>query len=380
MNKWYGDSFRVGVLGGGQLGRMLIQDALNYDVAIDCLDSDVNAPCAKIANEFVLGDILDYKTVIDFAKSRDVITVEIENVCVEALEEIERSGKKVFPQPTVLKTIKDKGLQKAFFDEYKIPTAPYFLVNNKQEIANYFHEFPVMQKLRVGGYDGKGVHALKSKNNLDDAFDAPCILEKMIDFHKEISVIVARNESGEIATFPVVECEFSAEANLVEFLFSPAQISEAVETEAIEIAQKIIKALGMVGLLAVEMFVTKDGRVLVNEIAPRPHNSGHQTIECNITSQYEQHLRAILNLPLGSTKLIRPGVMVNLLGEPAFTGKVIYEGLEEVMKIPGVKVHLYGKTDTKPFRKMGHTTTTAPTLAEAKEKALLVKKLLKAKA
>lgn len=380
MKKWYNKSFRIGVLGGGQLGRMLIQDAISYSVRIDCLDSDADAPCATIANEFVHGSILDYDAVLRFAEKRDLITVEIENVCIEALETIEAQGKKVFPQPSVLRIIRDKGTQKLFFDKHHIPTAPYVLVENKAELTAHVGNFPFMQKLRVGGYDGKGVHALVNEASIDNAFDAPCVLEQLIDFQKEISVIVARNESGEVVTFPLVECEFNPQANLVEFLFAPAEVSEAIETEAIEIAKKTIKALDMVGILAVELFVTKDGRVLVNEIAPRPHNSGHHTIECNMTSQYEQHLRAILNLPLGNTKIKCPGAMVNLLGEKGFEGEAVYEGIEDAMKISGVNVHLYGKQNTKPFRKMGHVTVTATTLKEAKENALLVKNKIKVKA
>jgi 5-(carboxyamino)imidazole ribonucleotide synthase len=377
MKNWYSESFKVGVLGGGQLGRMLIQEAVNYDIKLHIMDKDSQAPCARIAHTFVNEDILDYDAVMRFGADKDVITVEIENVCIEALEELERQGKKVFPQPAVLRTVKDKGVQKEFYQTHHLPTAPFYLVSNKEEVLNYVDQFPFFQKLRVGGYDGKGVQALRTEADLDNAFDAPCVLEKFVDFEKEISVIVARNENGEVSHFPVVECEFNPEANLVEFLFAPAQISEAIEEEAIAIATKTIEALNMVGLLAVELFVTKDGRVLINEIAPRPHNSGHHTIECNVSSQYEQHLRAILNMPLGSTKILRPGVMINLLGEKGYDGAVKYEGLDEALKIPGVKIHLYGKAQTKPFRKMGHVTATAPLLQEAKDKARQVQQLIR---
>ena len=380
MSNWYSEDFKVGVLGGGQLGRMLIQEAINYDIKLCTMDKDSKAPCSKISYEFTNKDILDYEAVIEFGKDKAVITVEIENVNIEALEMLEKRGKKVFPQPAVLRIVRDKGVQKDFFKTHNLPTAPYFLVNDKAEISQYKNQFPFMQKMRVGGYDGRGVQAIKSEVDLDKAFDAPSVLEKFVDFEKEISVIVARNEKGETAHFPVVECEFNPEVNLVEFLFAPAQISEAIEEDAIAIARRTIEALDMVGLLAVEMFVTKDGRVLINEIAPRPHNSGHHTIECNVTSQYEQHLRAILNLPLGSTKILRPGVMVNLLGEPNYEGKVYYEGIEEAMKIPGVKAHIYGKSETKPYRKMGHITATAPLLQEAIDKARQVQQLVKVKA
>jgi 5-(carboxyamino)imidazole ribonucleotide synthase len=379
MKNWYSDDFKVGVLGGGQLGRMLMQEAVNYDIKLCMMDKDPSAPCARFAHEFTNKDILDYDAVLDFGQDKDVITVEIENVNIEAYEELERRGKKVYPQPSVLKIVRDKGTQKNFFKAHNLPTPPYYLVENKAEIETYENEFPFMQKMRVGGYDGRGVQALKSLEDMSKAFDVPSVLEKFVDFEKEISVIVARNENGDVAHFPVVECQFNPDVNLVEFLFAPAQISEAIEEEAVAIARKTIEALDMVGLLAVEMFVTKDGRVLINEIAPRPHNSGHHTIECNVTSQYEQHLRAILNLPLGSTKILRPGVMVNLLGEPGYSGKVRYEGLEEVMRIPGVKVHIYGKAETKPFRKMGHVTATAPLLQEAIDKARKVQEIVKVK-
>jgi 5-(carboxyamino)imidazole ribonucleotide synthase len=251
------------------------------------------------------------------------------------------------------------------------------LIHDKQQLAENVHRFPAMLKMRKGGYDGKGVMKIKSASDIENAFDAPCVLEELIPFDKEIAVIVARNHQGEIAHYPPVEMDFNPDANLVEFLYSPARISEFVEAEAIRIARLVIEKAGLVGLLAVEMFVTKDGTVLVNEIAPRPHNSGHQTIEGNITSQYAQHLRAILDLPLGDTAIIHPSVMINLLGEPGYTGEAHYEGIEEVLKMPGVYVHLYGKKITKPFRKMGHVTVTDSRLEGAIEKARLVQQLLK---
>lgn len=364
---WYGEGFRLGVVGGGQLGRMLIQEAANYDVHIHCLDPDPQAPCRSLAHSFTVGSLLDYDTVYRFGQDKDVITVEIEHVNIDALEQLEREGKKVFPQPRVLRIVQDKGLQKAFYQEHRIPTAPFHLVNDKSELAAYESEFPFMQKMRKGGYDGKGVTPLRSKADIENAFDVPSVLEKMVNFEKELSVIVARNERGETAVFPTVECEFNPEANLVEFLFSPAEISLETEQKAQAIALQVIDALDMVGLLAVELFLTSSGEILVNEIAPRPHNSGHHTIECCVTSQFEQHLRSILNLPLGNTRLIQPGVMINLLGSKGFEGDAIYRGLEAAMAIPGVKTHLYGKAKTKAFRKMGHITVTAETLEAAKK-------------
>ena len=374
---WYGKHFRLGVLGGGQLGRMLIQETINYDVQVHCLDPDAEAPCKDIAHSLTIGSLNDFDMVYNFGQNKDVITVEIENVSIEALEKLEGEGKKVFPQPAVLKIIRDKGLQKQFYADHNIPTPAFYLVNKKEEINNYIAEFPFMQKMRTGGYDGKGVTPLRNEKDLETAFEVPSVLEKFVDFEKELSVIVARNENGETKVYPTVECEFSPEANLVEFLFSPADVTPAIEKAAEELAISIIDKLGMVGILAVELFLTKDGQLLVNEIAPRPHNSGHHTIECNVTSQFEQHMRSVLNLPLGDTRIIQPGVMINLLGEKGHQGNVIYQGLEKAIAIPGVKPHIYGKAETKSFRKMGHITIVAPTLEEAKTNGRKVKELVK---
>lgn len=366
---WYDSSFKIGVLGGGQLGRMLIQEAVNLNANIHILDPDENAPCCDLVKSFTKGSLLDFDDVYNFGKDKSVVTIEIENVNVEALKKLESEGIKVFPQPDILEMVQDKGLQKQFYLENNIPTAPFFIVENKEEISNYTDEFPFMQKMRTGGYDGKGVTPIRNNEDLKNAFDVPSVLEKFVDFDKEISVIIARNESGEVASFPVVECEFNPEANLVEFLFAPANLGDEIKNDAYRIAEDLINKLGMVGILAVEMFVTKSGEVLVNEIAPRPHNSGHQTIEANLTSQYEQHLRAILNLPLGSTKMILPSVMINLLGKKGFEGKVIYEGLKEAIALEGVHPHIYGKKHTNPFRKMGHITVMNESLEEAKKMA-----------
>jgi 5-(carboxyamino)imidazole ribonucleotide synthase len=380
VEKNFYTDFKLGVLGGGQLGRMLIQDAINFNLQVFTIDPDTDAPCKYISHHFENGDLKDFETVYQFGKKVDLLTIEIEHVNAEAMQKLEDEGIKVFPQPALLKIIQDKGLQKEFYRKNNIPTADYFLVNNKSEIKDYQSEFPFMQKMRKGGYDGKGVTKLSHPEQVDHAFDVPSVLEKLIDFDKEISVIVARNPSGDIKTFPVVELEFSPEANLVEFLFSPANLSSDVEKQAYKIAEDVAKALGLVGILAVEMFVTKDGKVLVNEIAPRPHNSGHQTIEANYTSQYEQHLRAILDLPLGSTKTKTASVMVNLLGEKGFSGDAKIEGMNEVLSMEGVKLHLYGKKTTNSFRKMGHITVLDTDLNKAKEKARKVKELLKIKA
>jgi len=377
QKKWYGKHFQLGVLGGGQLGRMLIQETINYDVHVHSLDPDVNAPCKDVAHSFTVGSLNDFDTVYQFGKDKDVLTVEIENVSIEALEKLESEGVKVFPQPRVLKIIRDKGLQKQFYADNNIPTPGFYLVENKEDINKYIAEFPFMQKMRTGGYDGKGVTPLRSESDLTTAFEVPSVLEKFVDFEKELSVIVARNTNGETKVYPTVECEFSPEANLVEFLFSPADVSADIEIAAEKLAIDIIDKLGMVGILAVELFLTKSGELLVNEIAPRPHNSGHHTIECNVTSQFEQHMRSVLNLPLGDTRIIQPGVMINLLGEKGYQGSAIYQGLEEAIALSGVKPHIYGKEETKSFRKMGHITIVAPTLEEAKVTGRKVKDMVK---
>ena len=358
---------KLGILGGGQLGRMLIQEAVNFNIHISVLDPSVNAPCADLANNFVVGNFNDYQTVLNFGKSVDVLTIEIEHVNIEALEELERLGKKVFPTPQALRTIQDKGLQKQFYRANNIPTAPFHLIDNAEDALLFKEKGPFMQKLRKGGYDGKGVTPLRTESEFNAAFNAPSVLEEFVPFVKELAVIVARNENGELATFPLVEMEFNPEANLVEFIFSPANVNVETESNAKKIATDIANKLEHVGLLAIELFLTEDGNLLVNEIAPRPHNSGHHTIEACFVSQYGMHLRAILNMPLGSTGLRIPAVMINLLGEKGFEGKARYENIEEVLHTEGAYIHLYGKEDTKPFRKMGHITVCNSNLEDAKD-------------
>ncbi len=370
---WYGHSSRLGMVGGGQLGRMFIQEAINFDVHVHVLDPDANAPCKHIAHSFTQGSLNDYDTLYTFGLDKDVLTVEIENVNIEALEALEKLGKKVFPQPRVLRIIKDKGIQKEFYKDHNIPTAPFQLTENLEDVKQLADQLPFVQKMRTGGYDGKGVQVLRTENDFAKAFETPSVIEEMIPFEKEISIIVARNENGEMAVYPAVECEFSEEANLVEFLFAPADISNEIENKAIELAKSVIEKLEMVGILAVELFLTKDGSLLVNEIAPRPHNSGHHTIECNVTSQFEQHMRSVLNLPLGSTEILQAGAMINLLGEKGYEGDVYYEGLEKFIGKPGVHPHIYGKAQTKSFRKMGHVTIAGKDLSKVKELALEVK-------
>lgn len=368
---------KLGILGGGQLGRMLIQEAINYNLTTFVLDPDPDAPCKHIANKFECGSINDFDTVYNFGKKADIITIEIEKVNIEALEQLEKEGKLVFPQSRVIRLIQDKGIQKQFFKENDIPTAPFQLVNTKEDLLHTNFIYPYILKQRKDGYDGKGVMKINSIAEIENAFDAPSLIEELIDFDKEIAVIVSRNSNGDMKTFPMVEMEFNAEANLVEFLISPSTYPDELQHKAEKIALNIASALNITGILAVEMFVTKNGEILVNELAPRPHNSGHQTIEGNYVSQFEQHLRAIFNLPLGDTRSINNAVMINLLGEKGHDGLAKYNGLEKIMAIDGVYVHLYGKKYTKPFRKMGHVTIVDQNRDKAIEKARYIQQTLK---
>ncbi len=369
----------LGVLGGGQLGRMLIQTAINYNQDIHILDPDPNAPCKDLAQEFTIGLLNDFDTVYEFGSKCDVITVEIESVNTEALEKLVNEGKQVYPQPHILRLIQDKRAQKEFYVTNGIPTAEFILTANKAEVIRNANFLPAVNKLGKEGYDGRGVQVLRTEADLDKAFDAPGLLEKLIDFEREIAVTVARNASGDLAAYPSVECAFHPIANLVEFLFAPAGITKEIEERASAIAKEVILKLDMVGILAVEMFVTKDGEVLVNEIAPRPHNSGHHSIEANFTSQFEQHLRAVMNWPLGNTELRCPAAMINLLGEEGYTGPAVVEGKEAALAEKGVYIHLYGKKITKPFRKMGHVTLLDENVDNLKKRAQIIKELIKIK-
>jgi 5-(carboxyamino)imidazole ribonucleotide synthase len=368
---------KIGVLGGGQLGRMMVQSAINYNLDISIMDPDPNAPCAHMVEHFTVGKLTDEEMVYSWGKKFDLITIEIENVSVGALKRLQSERVKVFPQPEIIELIQDKRKQKTFYKANRIPTSDFVLTENKADVANYSDMLPAVNKLGREGYDGRGVQMIRTDKDLEKAFDKPGLLEKLVAFEKELSVVVARNEKGEMACFPVVELSYHPEQNLVEFLFAPAQINKETEDKAYSLAKDVIEKLGMVGLLAVEMFLTEEGDLLVNEVAPRTHNSGHHTIEANITSQFEQHLRAILNMPLGSPDLVTPAAMVNLLGEDGYTGNAKYNGLSECMAMKGVYVHLYGKKITKPFRKMGHVTITDSDIEGLKEKAGKVKDTLK---
>lgn len=367
-------SSRIGILGGGQLGLMLLQAAVDWNLDIHVLDPDADAPCKKIAPHFQQGSLQDFQTVYEFGKDLDIITIEIEKVNVEALEALEKEGKQVYPQPSVIRQIQDKRVQKQFYLDHNLPTAEFVLTESQDDVAKHLSFLPAFHKLGKDGYDGRGVQRLTSGADLGKAFDKPGLLEKEVLFEKELAVIVARNRSGEITTFPTVEMVFHPEHNLVEYLFAPAEIEEPIDQKAQEIARKTAEAFQIVGLLAVELFLATDGEILINEVAPRPHNSGHHTIRANATSQYEQHWRAILNLPLGSTYAYGASAMVNLLGEDGYQGPAVYEGMEKLLATERVFPFLYWKAITKPYRKMGHITIMDSNINALKEKVDFVKK------
>ncbi len=372
---------KLGILGGGQLGKMLSMAAGPWHYPIHMLDESVDFPAGPYSMGFTEGSFKDYEAVLAFGRQMDVVSIEIEHVNTEALEQLEKEGIIVHPAPRALKIIKDKGLQKQFYTQHEIPTSSYQLFDTEDElraaIKNGQLTFPFVQKSRTAGYDGKGVALIKDAEALSKLLPGPSLIEELVDIEKELSVVAARNESGEVATFPLVEMEFNEEANLVEFLLCPARVAEDVAIEADQLARKVIEAFDICGLLAVELFWTKSGEILVNEVAPRPHNSGHHTIESCLTSQFQQHLRGVLNLPLGSTQATSPSVMLNLLGEPGHTGPAHYQGFEDCLAIDGVYIHLYGKEITKPFRKMGHITILGNSAEDAIAKAMKVKGLLK---
>lgn len=383
MEQLVTSEFKLGIIAGGQLGKMLVLAASNWDVKTYIMDKDDHCPASTSCTHFVQGDHTDFEDVVRFGKMVDMITYEIESINIEALKTLKSLGKRIIPDPDILETVQDKGQQKLFYKDNKIPTSPFKLFEGKEDINKALSKgdlsYPFVQKLRKGGYDGRGVAVIKSKADQDLMLDGPSVIEDMVDIKKEISVIAARNGHGEVRCFPVVEMEFNEKANLVERLVCPAAIDHSHEMKAQELATKITDALDVQGIIAVELFIDQNDHLLVNEIAPRPHNSGHHTIESSITSQFEQLLRAIFNFPLGSTQLKLPSVMINLLGEPNHVGMVKYEGLTESMRIDGVKIHLYGKKLTQPFRKMGHVTIMDTSIEEAKKKAELVKNQLKIK-
>lgn len=373
---------KVGVLGGGQLGKMLVLAAGNWHLPMYFLDESKDFPAGAFATGFTEGSFKNYDDVYNFGKMVDVLTIEIEHVNTDALLQLEKEGLTIHPKPSALNIIKDKGLQKQFYKDNQLPASDFQLFDNEHDlrkaVQNQTITYPFVQKSRTAGYDGKGVAIIRSEMDLQTKLlSGSCVVEDLVVIQKELAVIVARNKNGEVGTFPTVEMDFNADANLVEFLICPAQINATIVKEAEKLAKAIIEAFDICGLLAVELFLTKDNQLLINEVAPRPHNSGHHTIDSCYTSQFEQHLRGILNLPLGSTKIKSPAVMINLLGEMGYSGKVLYHGLEECLAIEGVNVHLYGKAMTKPFRKMGHMTVLDETVEGAKNKARQVQQLLK---
>ena len=367
---------KIGIIGGGQLGRMMIEESLRLNLSFNILDI-AGSPCAMLADKYIIGSLMDGDAIRQLAAISDVLTFEIEHINVETLLDLEAEGKEIIPSPKVLQIIQDKGLQKQFFIENKIPTAPFQLIDQPtqwKEAAITLGGNKIVAKTRKDGYDGKGVKIVRTLDieNGEIPFETKSIAEKLIPCTKELSVMVARDRSGNISTWPIVEMEFDPIANLVTFLDCPAKIDETTEKKAREIAIHVIEHLKSAGVFAVEMFLTAEGEILVNEIAPRPHNSGHHTIEACYTSQFEQLVRILAGIPLGDTSLIQPAVMMNLLGAPDFSGSYRLQGLEECSAIPGVYIHLYGKKESKPMRKMGHVTVMAPTLLEAKSNALMV--------
>ena len=381
MTSYFSSDFKLAVVGGGQLGKMLLYETRKFDIQTRVLDPSPEAPARLAANYFEQGDLMDFDTVYNFGKEADVITFEIEAVNVEALERLQAEGKSVYPAPETLRKIQNKGDQKDFYTEKNIPTAPYTRFENLEALklsltANQI-SFPFVWKSTTGGYDGKGVQVVREQKDLDKLADVPCIAEAMIPFKNELAVIVVRNPKGEVKTYPVVEMEFHPEANQVEYVICPARIDDAVAQKAREVATKVSEAFMHVGLLAVELFQTKDDEILVNEVAPRPHNSGHYSIEGSYTNQFEQHLRAVLNLPLGETASKTGAVMVNLVGEEGYQGDVYYEKIQDILALEGVTPHIYGKRETRPFRKMGHVTIANSDLSKARAIAEKVKQTIR---
>lgn len=373
----------IGIIGGGQLGKMLIEAAQPWNTRFIILEKETNAPASASASGQILGDLYNPDKIRDLASLCDTLTYEIEHLGVETLLELEAEGFRIIPSPKILNIINDKGLQKMFYRDHGLPTSGFRLVNSPAEWLEATESFTgskLVAKSRTGGYDGKGV-AILAKEQCRDInslpFQGPTVLEEFVDCARELSVIVARSESGETVSFPLVEMEFDPVANLVNYLFSPAMVDQHITEEASSLARSCVEKLEGFGLFAVEMFLTMDNKLLINEIAPRPHNSGHHTIEACVTSQYEQLNRILLGLPLGKTDLIQPAVMINLLGPSDFTGSYSIENLDEILTIPGVYIHLYGKIETRPMRKMGHITILGETLENARHKAAIVQSLFK---
>lgn len=381
MPHYFSSNFTLGILGGGQLGKMLLTETRKFDITTKVLDPSADAPCRIACNTFVQGALTDFDTVYNFGKDVDVLTIEIENVNVDALKKLQSEGVKVYPTPQTIELIQNKATQKQFYATHNIPTAPFHrfesLANLQKAVAKEQITLPFVWKSARFGYDGNGVKIVRQLPDLSLLPEGECIAENLVPFAKELAVIVARNVSGEATTYPVVEMEFHPEANQVEYVLCPARISEEIAQKARAIAVQVAEAFQVVGLLAVELFLTAEGEVLVNEVAPRPHNSGHYSIEAAYTNQFEQHLRAILDLPLGNTDSKVAGVMVNLVGAEGYQGDVVYENIEQILAMEGVTPHIYGKRETRPFRKMGHVTIVNKNIEKARAIAEKVKQTIK---
>jgi 5-(carboxyamino)imidazole ribonucleotide synthase len=381
MVNYFSSDFKLAILGGGQLGKMMLYETRKYDIQTLVLDPSEEAPSRISCNYFEQGDLMDYETVLNFGRMADVVTFEIEGVNIEALKKLEAEGIKTYPSAATLEKIQNKAIQKEFYKDNNIPTADFEVFETlealKLGVESNKVQLPFVWKSATGGYDGKGVSMIKTKEDLEKLSNGECIAEKLVPFKNELAVIVARNPSGEMKTYPVVEMEFHPTANQVEYVICPARISDEVADKARKLAEKVSEAFQHVGLLAVEMFQTEDDQILINEVAPRPHNSGHYSIEASYTNQFEQQIRAILDLPLGNTDSKVGGIMVNLVGAEGHEGEVYYENIEEIMKMDGVTPHIYGKKITRPFRKMGHVTIVDKDLSKARQVAEEVKKSIK---
>ncbi len=379
--KIFHPDFRLGILGAGQLGKMLAIAAADWHLPVHALDRSRRFPAGPYCAGFMEGDFHNADDVHAFGKNMDVLTIEIEHVATDALFRLEAEGVAVHPCPGALAIIKDKGLQKQFWEQHHLPASPFRLYESGQALREAVQagreRFPFVQKSRTEGYDGRGVAVIRTESDMHKLLETPCLAEDLVDIDKELAVIAARNTAGELVAYPAVEMVFHPEANLVEFLICPARIPLEVEKAAKALALRAVEAFDICGLLAVELFLTRSGELLINEVAPRPHNSGHHTINSCYTSQFEQHLRGILGLPLGSVQMKTPSVMLNLLGEPGYSGPAHYQGMETCLAMEGVKVHLYGKADTKPYRKMGHVTVLDADPERALEKARQVRETLK---
>jgi 5-(carboxyamino)imidazole ribonucleotide synthase len=378
--EWYLRSLmKIGILGGGQLGRMLLQAAIDYPVETYILENDENCPSAHLCKHFVKGDIKDFDAVYNFGKPLDAITIEIESVNVDALEKLEQEGVKVFPKTSVIRTIRNKIIQKEFYRQHSIPSPEFVVTQTKQELDNHSSFLPAVHKIAVGGYDGRGVQIIKTAKDIEKGFDAPSVLEKMVKIKKEIAYIVARNEKGDTVIYPSAEMMVDPVLNLLSYQISPSNLPDKVLWKGEAIALRVVKEFNSPGIFAIEMLVDENDEVFVNETAPRVHNSGHHTIEANFSSQFDMLWRVMLNYPLGSTKAILNSAIINVVGEEEHTGKPFYEGIEDILKIENAYVHLYGKSETKPGRKMGHVTIVSNERQELIHQVMKVKQLLKVK-